>query len=93
MGSGRSRSGSRQALNITSIPGATRSYWFDSDHSVTSEELLSKARLNLRCIDWENMTLELILSAKGALEGQDLFTLSRRVEDNETIDFFLSHSW
>jgi len=84
-----------------------------ANQSTPSNELLELARNNLRCIEWKNLTLELmtgaILSGKVAAarsmpgaptptddaDGpiENLYVLSRAVRPNETIDFFLSHSW
>jgi len=61
-------------------------------------DLLQQARTSLRCIDWENITWELISGAPicgpASMTAQaSLFKLSRPVRVDETIDFFISHSW
>ena len=70
--------------------------------------LLRKAALDLRCLDWEKVSLELLTSDRQRLldippdtpdEGSyielatNTFDLSRPPRDGEVIDFFLSHSW
>ena len=43
-----------------------------------------------RCVDYSNMSLELLNSSKG---GDESYTLSRPLEAKEQTDFFMSHSW
>ena len=54
----------------------------------SAEQLLSIASSNLRCIDGDQITLELMSSNTGG----DI-KLSRPVGPSEKIDFFMSHSW
>merc|ERR1712203_1320439 len=65
---------------------------------MSCEQLLKKARENLRCIEWKNMTKELMQGAICGVEDQsfaanELFKLSRPVRRHERIDYFMSHSW
>mmetsp|Transcript_12848 Transcript_12848/g.28375 ORF Transcript_12848/g.28375 Transcript_12848/m.28375 type:complete len:617 (+) Transcript_12848:39-1889(+) len=66
------------------------------DDGVSAIELLSRAQLSLRCIDWINISRELM---DGALCGpsvelkMDWYSLSRPVASGKAIDFFISHSW
>jgi len=57
--------------------------------SASWSDLLNQARLNLRCVDWSSVSVDLFLSGSAASGYQ----LSRPVRKNEVIDFFLSHSW
>ena len=58
-------------------------------------ELLSFARQNLRCIDWDrNVMHELITGEVGGhITVSNLFDLARPLRPGEQIDFFMSHSW
>ena len=50
----------------------------------------------MRCIDWENVTLELLTTSGGGGQTgavEDSFSLSRPLRPGETIDYFMSHSW
>mmetsp|Transcript_20888 Transcript_20888/g.48473 ORF Transcript_20888/g.48473 Transcript_20888/m.48473 type:complete len:1207 (-) Transcript_20888:343-3963(-) len=53
-------------------------------------ELMKLAQSNLRCIDWSNITYELMSQSTGDLVT---YRLSRPVRKGEEIDFFMSHSW
>ena len=53
-------------------------------------ELMEKCAQNLRCIDWSNITYELMSQSTGDLVT---YCLSRPMKKGETIDFFMSHSW
>jgi len=61
-----------------------------------ANELLHSAIKNLRCIEWSNITEELM---QGSICGPDSanfksqYHLSRPVRPGEVIDFFMSHSW
>jgi len=63
------------------------------------EYLVRRARADLRCIEWENLSLQLFAAGENVQGRQqangigNLFSLSRPVADYEVIDFFLSHSW
>ena len=56
--------------------------------SISAEQLLGIASSNLRCIDGDKITLDLMSSNTGG--GIEL---SRPVGPTEKIDFFMSHSW
>eukprot|EP00929_Paragymnodinium_shiwhaense_P062568 TRINITY_DN31236_c0_g1_i1.p2 TRINITY_DN31236_c0_g1~~TRINITY_DN31236_c0_g1_i1.p2 ORF type:complete len:437 (-),score=36.85 TRINITY_DN31236_c0_g1_i1:468-1778(-) len=63
---------------------------------MTVEDMLGFAQQELRCIDWCNITRELMT---GAICGHDapdiskLYDLSRPLRKGEVIDYFMSHSW
>jgi len=63
------------------------------------EYLVRRARADLRCIEWEQLSLQLFTgdNVQGRMQGSNglgnLFSLSRPVAEYEVIDFFLSHSW
>eukprot|EP00929_Paragymnodinium_shiwhaense_P080712 TRINITY_DN4210_c0_g1_i1.p1 TRINITY_DN4210_c0_g1~~TRINITY_DN4210_c0_g1_i1.p1 ORF type:complete len:455 (+),score=61.93 TRINITY_DN4210_c0_g1_i1:296-1660(+) len=63
---------------------------------MTVQAMLSFAQQELRCIDWCNITEDLM---KGAICGHDapdiskLYNLSRPLRQGEVIDYFMSHSW
>eukprot|EP00929_Paragymnodinium_shiwhaense_P062569 TRINITY_DN31236_c0_g1_i10.p1 TRINITY_DN31236_c0_g1~~TRINITY_DN31236_c0_g1_i10.p1 ORF type:complete len:547 (-),score=17.61 TRINITY_DN31236_c0_g1_i10:468-1913(-) len=63
---------------------------------MTVEDMLSFAHKELHCIDWGNITKELMT---GAICGHDapdiskLYDLSRPLRKGEVIDYFMSHSW
>lgn len=64
---------------------------------MSAEELVAFAQQELRCIDWQSITKNLMSGAVcGAdcetLKG-DFYSLSRFVRQGETVDYFLSHSW
>jgi uncharacterized protein YoxC len=62
--------------------------------TLLASDLLDSARRGLRCIDWSNITLELMTGAIcGSSSMQNHFGLSRQVNLGEKIDFFMSHSW
>lgn len=61
--------------------------------STDSNQLLDDAKENLRCIDWENMSVDLFLISVRDTSSKPYFTLSRKVRPNERIDYFISHSW
>eukprot|EP00929_Paragymnodinium_shiwhaense_P009697 TRINITY_DN113966_c0_g1_i1.p1 TRINITY_DN113966_c0_g1~~TRINITY_DN113966_c0_g1_i1.p1 ORF type:complete len:273 (+),score=27.43 TRINITY_DN113966_c0_g1_i1:2-820(+) len=63
---------------------------------ITVEEVLSLATQQLRCIDWTNISEELMTGAICSSDAPDistLYSLSRPVREDEVIDYFLSHSW
>ena len=53
-------------------------------------DILNVARRNLRCIDWNNITVELMTSSTSTIHDR---TLPRPVRAGERIDYFMSHSW
>lgn len=59
-------------------------------HNVSWDELLVRARRDLRCVDASNVTLELFDSNSPCEEWADI---ARPTQESESIDFFLSHSW
>jgi len=59
--------------------------------AVPAAELLSSAESSLRCIDWANLSRQLMSTSVGT--DSDFDSLSRPVAKGERIDFFLSHSW
>lgn len=59
----------------------------------STSQLLDFATRNLRCIDWRNMSLELMDTCSECGRVQGSYKLSRPVRAGERIDFFLSHSW
>jgi len=65
----------------------------------TSWEHLEKAHQTLRCIEWQNITKELMTSAicgtaaDKESETHQLFEMSRPRQPGERIDYFMSHSW
>ena len=66
--------------------------------NMCSAQLLQEARQSLRCIDWVNITKELMTGAicgavDATLQMNQLFELSRPVRKGERIDYFMSHSW
>ena len=78
-----------------------------ASHGMQATALLQLAQANLRCIDFQGLSLEL-MSGKvqgvglagpksdqsgTSLVSTDLYKLSRPVKPGEAIDFFLSHSW
>lgn len=85
------------------LPSDGSVHWlpFTPTTTTTTDELLVKARANLRCIEWEKFTLELVSTSSGGLlqdlangsVGQSPYELSRPVQEGERVDFFLSHSW
>ncbi|GMH73089.1 hypothetical protein TrST_g10231 [Triparma strigata] len=60
-----------------------------SDH-LSKVDILTKGRETIRCTNWSNMSLDLIKDSGGSPET---YNLSRPLNDGETIDFFMSHSW
>mmetsp|Transcript_25986 Transcript_25986/g.57346 ORF Transcript_25986/g.57346 Transcript_25986/m.57346 type:complete len:686 (-) Transcript_25986:208-2265(-) len=58
-------------------------------HAETAPELLQKAQYSLRCIEWSDITPELMLSSRSAPGVNP----SRPVAVGEKIDFFMNHSW
>jgi hypothetical protein len=62
----------------------------------SSDQLLTQAKDELRCIDWENIDLELMtgsIQGTSAVDISDLLQRSRLVKAGESIDYFMSHSW
>eukprot|EP00929_Paragymnodinium_shiwhaense_P080714 TRINITY_DN4210_c0_g2_i1.p1 TRINITY_DN4210_c0_g2~~TRINITY_DN4210_c0_g2_i1.p1 ORF type:complete len:960 (+),score=74.73 TRINITY_DN4210_c0_g2_i1:75-2954(+) len=58
---------------------------------MTVEDMLAFARKELRCIDWQNISRELMSGSKSDPDAPD--TLSRPLRKGEVIDYFMSHSW
>eukprot|EP00929_Paragymnodinium_shiwhaense_P005592 TRINITY_DN10777_c0_g4_i1.p1 TRINITY_DN10777_c0_g4~~TRINITY_DN10777_c0_g4_i1.p1 ORF type:complete len:949 (+),score=75.53 TRINITY_DN10777_c0_g4_i1:117-2963(+) len=58
---------------------------------MTAEDMLALAQRELRCIDWNNISQELMESSKG--DPDVLHALARRLRPGEVIDYFMSHSW
>ena len=82
------RSGAADPDSIHWVPLAGR--------GLQSKDLIEQAWSSLRCIDWPNITLSLLNSAKQNVEADgDAKDISRPVDcqRNEGIDFFMSHSW
>ena len=62
----------------------------------TSEELLTYAQRNMRCIDFADIEpMLLVRSANHASRrvGRFLEGLARPLKQGESVDFFMSHSW
>ena len=65
----------------------------------SSDELLAMAKKCLRCVEWSNLTLDMLKSgpicgaSDPALQANLYYQLSRDVLEGEEIVFFLSHSW
>eukprot|EP00929_Paragymnodinium_shiwhaense_P080717 TRINITY_DN4210_c0_g4_i1.p1 TRINITY_DN4210_c0_g4~~TRINITY_DN4210_c0_g4_i1.p1 ORF type:complete len:978 (+),score=45.26 TRINITY_DN4210_c0_g4_i1:128-3061(+) len=60
---------------------------------LTVENMLAFAQQELRCIDWRNISRELMAgSCSDDLEFEP-HSLSRPVRKGEVIDYFMSHSW
>ena len=85
--------------SLHSSPGAVAPAAFDEASKQISlpdakpaAELLQQARENLRCVRWEDMSLELFSKSSG---DETDYALSRPAGANGglTLDFFLSHSW
>lgn len=63
------------------------------------DDLLVAARVQLRCMEWEDLTSELLASGPicGAsdplLAANEFLAMSRPVREGERIDYFLSHCW
>ena len=61
---------------------------------MSSNELLKEARKRLRCINWESITKELMMTmSSSSLTTGQLDALSRPLRHGERIDYFMSHSW
>eukprot|EP00929_Paragymnodinium_shiwhaense_P087190 TRINITY_DN47462_c0_g1_i1.p1 TRINITY_DN47462_c0_g1~~TRINITY_DN47462_c0_g1_i1.p1 ORF type:complete len:990 (-),score=78.16 TRINITY_DN47462_c0_g1_i1:56-3025(-) len=59
---------------------------------MTVEDMMVLAQKRLRCIDWRDISRDLMSSSK--CEADDaLHTLSRPLRPGEVIDYFMSHSW
>eukprot|EP00622_Pseudochattonella_farcimen_P002489 FR737417.1.p1 GENE.FR737417.1~~FR737417.1.p1 ORF type:complete len:380 (+),score=42.96 FR737417.1:36-1142(+) len=75
----------------TPVKASAEEQWITYEHSAApSHELLETANSNLRCIEWSNITLDLMMSSTGSKATNEL---SRFVKPGEAIDYFLSHSW
>jgi len=62
--------------------------------NMPSNQLLMIARQNLRCIDADKITLELLTRVPPDPDKEvDYHAMSRPVRPGEAIDFFMSHSW
>ena len=60
--------------------------------TLTTETLLDKSLAGLRCVDWEKMTTELLTCDSANHGSEQMQSLSRPVEDDDIIDFFVSHN-
>eukprot|EP00929_Paragymnodinium_shiwhaense_P080721 TRINITY_DN4210_c1_g4_i1.p1 TRINITY_DN4210_c1_g4~~TRINITY_DN4210_c1_g4_i1.p1 ORF type:complete len:988 (-),score=43.83 TRINITY_DN4210_c1_g4_i1:395-3358(-) len=63
---------------------------------MTVEDMLLLAQKELRCVDWKNISLELMTGAICGHDAPDIahvYNLSRPVRKGEVIDYFMSHSW
>lgn len=67
--------------------------------NTSGNELLALAKRTLRCVEWSNLTLDLLKSgpicgsSDSALQANLYYNMSRDVREDEEIDFFISHSW
>merc|ERR1719331_2748956 len=67
--------------------------------SLSVEEVLEKAKRDLRCIEWDtlkNHKDKLIfgnVSDKSKTDASEFFSMSRPVQNGEAIDYFMSNSW
>jgi len=59
----------------------------------SSEQLLRRARSELRCVDWKSLVRYKDELFFGAVCSGNPFYASRPVKEGEEIDFFVSHSW
>ena len=75
-------------VNFTAMSGESHHKVDLAATGTSAEQLLGMASSNLRCIDGDKITLELMSSNTGGSIG-----LSRPVGPAEKIDFFMSHSW
>jgi hypothetical protein len=57
---------------------------------LVAHQILDIARRGLQCVDWLNITLELLFNSACAAHHRNL---GRLVRVGERIDFFMSHSW
>ena len=63
-------------------------------HSQDAATLLSAARANLRCLDGEHLTFDLMRDSKSPSSSPGIVAATARpLGPGETIDYFLSHSW
>jgi hypothetical protein len=70
-------------------------YTLPMGDTIDSTQLLHIARENLRCIDFQ-VLIDRNLFANGSVRGATVasfYDLSRPVRPNESIDYFISHSW
>ena len=63
-----------------------------TSRGLSADELMARAVSELRCIEWANLTRELLASSSGGGEAAALFTLPRPVRPGEQVDYFMSHS-
>ena len=66
-----------------------------TNRGLSADALMKKAFSELRCIDWANLSRELLSNSTSGASGVaavDLFTLSRPVNSGEAVDYFMSHS-
>lgn len=90
----------RSTSNISEVVMIKR-----NDGNLPAKDLLEMGKANLRCIEWQDITLKLLTrtvqaptaevveGSEGENHEQELHALSRPVRRNEIIDFFISHSW
>lgn len=83
-------------LSIRESVSATRSLVPLAATGMSSQNLVLSMRSTLRCIEWKNISVELLYSQFSGAPGGDitrLLDLSRLVGTEEHIDYFISHSW
>eukprot|EP00928_Gymnodinium_smaydae_P040710 TRINITY_DN27587_c0_g1_i1.p1 TRINITY_DN27587_c0_g1~~TRINITY_DN27587_c0_g1_i1.p1 ORF type:complete len:669 (-),score=31.54 TRINITY_DN27587_c0_g1_i1:210-2216(-) len=65
--------------------------------NVTSEDILILAKTNLRCLDWRHFTIDVLkgdLVDRRGITSSTFNSFARPLhDDEERIDFFISHSW
>eukprot|EP00928_Gymnodinium_smaydae_P032951 TRINITY_DN23740_c0_g5_i1.p1 TRINITY_DN23740_c0_g5~~TRINITY_DN23740_c0_g5_i1.p1 ORF type:complete len:690 (-),score=60.36 TRINITY_DN23740_c0_g5_i1:294-2363(-) len=65
--------------------------------NVSSEDILSLARATLRCLDWQHFSIDVLRGDRvdrAGLTSSTFVSHARPLrEDEERIDFFISHSW
>jgi len=96
----KSRSSVSSQLSVSSRPAAPECFERVplplAHREIPSTQLLATAHANFRCIDWKNISKELmtrnIPAGAGSLP-QNLFDLSRPVRKDEVVDYFMSHGW
>jgi len=71
------------------------SYSIELQPHMQAEDILNTAKKELRCVDWEHITRDLMSASHSKSDGDDRvasLTLARPAE-MDTIDYFMSHSW
>lgn len=67
-----------------------------ASRNATADDLLSAARSSLKCLDWRDLTPEVLmgnLETTNGLTSTTTRVTGRPVQEGEPIDFFISHSW